>query len=79
MARTDAEMLAKMKEIRDAAQDRLLEVLSHPKPTYTVDGQEFQWTEYCKMLKDQIAEVSAAIAGMDRGAKLTMTSVNTGN
>jgi tRNA A37 N6-isopentenylltransferase MiaA len=78
VARTDAQRLLKLLELRDAAEDRLHEVLSKPKPSYKVDGQQFGWTEYAAMLKDQIQELDEIIASLDRPTGLTMTQVFTG-
>lgn len=50
MARTTAERLAKWKDIRDSLEDRLAEMSSKPRPTYDVDGQKMDFTEYQKYL-----------------------------
>lgn len=78
MARTDAERVEKLKEIRDRQEDRLHEVLASPKPTYTVDGQTFKWNEYVKMLREGIAEIDKTLVGLDQSGGLTMTQVFSG-
>ena len=43
---------------------RLAEILRHPKPTYTVEGQSVSWTEYQKMLNDIIKGSADAIVAL---------------
>ena len=50
MARTTAERLAKWQDIRDSLEDRLAEMSAKPRPTYDVDGQKMDFTEYQKYL-----------------------------
>lgn len=78
MARTTAERIAKLMTIRDQLEDRLAEVTLAPKPTYTVDGQNFQWTQYTEMLRKQIMALTTDIGALDRGGGLTMTQVFAG-
>ena len=37
------------------AKATLAQILASPKPTYTVEGQTVNWTEYQKMLMDNVA------------------------
>lgn len=78
MARTTAERIEKLKTIRDQLEDRLAEVTLEHKPTYTVDGQSFQWTQYTEMLRKQIAAITADISALDRGGGWAMTQVVAG-
>jgi len=58
-----ATYLAKLIQIRDEATDRLLECLLKPKLNYSVDGQSFSWTDYQRMLNDQIKSLNDLIRG----------------
>ena len=78
MARTDAERLTKLLEIRDSIDDRIAEVVSKPRPTYTVDGQTFKWAEYLEVLNKQRDAVLAQIAAASASGGLTVTQVFTG-
>lgn len=78
MARTDAERVEKLKDIRDLIEDRLAEVLAHPKPSYKIDGQEFQWTQYVAELRKQLADANLDLAKIDRPGGLTITQIVTG-
>ena len=39
----------------------LVTITASPKPTYNIDGQLVEWTEYMKMLTDQLEALTAAI------------------
>lgn len=82
MARTVAERIEVMKSLRDQMEDRLLEMTTRPRPTYTVDGQNFNHTEYQKFLTGAIADLSDLIVALedtaDDAGGLTMTQVFTG-
>lgn len=39
---------------RDAAMDRLSDAISSPKMDYQIAGQSFNWTQYQRMLQEQI-------------------------
>lgn len=56
---TDAEQLATIKSQVLAV---LVEITAQPKPTYDIDGQNVSWTEYHKMLMEQLAELDTLIA-----------------
>jgi hypothetical protein len=36
-------------------------VTTNPKPTYTIDGETWNWTEYRQMLMDRLATLKRAI------------------
>lgn len=65
MARSDAERLEIMKGLRDQAEDRLSEMLAKPRPTYKVDAQEFDFTEYQKFLRDAIKGLNEDIKALE--------------
>lgn len=56
---SDAEQLA---TIKSQALANLVAITENPKPTYDIDGQEVEWTEYQKMLQDQVAWVDGQLA-----------------
>lgn len=45
---------ATIRTILDSATDRMAECLLKPKPSYDVDGQKFDWTQYQQFLQKQI-------------------------
>jgi hypothetical protein len=47
---------------RDRAAETLAEILASPKPSYSVHGQNYSWTEYAAMLNTQIAECNKLLA-----------------
>jgi len=51
--------------IRDQIAARLVEITANPKPSYNVNGQQVSWTEYQKMLFDQLGKVNELIAAGD--------------
>lgn len=40
--------------IKSQALERLLELTTSPKPTYSVDGQSVSWGEYLKQLQETV-------------------------
>ena len=48
-------------QARDNAAARLAEILASPKPSYTVHGHSVSWTEYQKMLAEQLAQCNQLI------------------
>ena len=82
MARTDAEHLAALLSLRDQVTDRLSEMVSKPRPTYDVDGQKMDFTEYQKMLFSQLKALRDEIAiiadAADDHPGMTETSLVTG-
>jgi hypothetical protein len=55
---TDAEQLA---TIKSQILANLVAITEDPKPTYNVDGQMVDWTEYMRMLHEQLKIVNAQI------------------
>jgi hypothetical protein len=56
----------RMDTIIETLLDRVDDALLNPKPTYRVNDQEFQWTEYIDMLfnsLDKAYELRAKLAG----------------
>ena len=47
--------------IKSQAIERLTELTTDPKPTYSIDGQSVSWGEYLKQLQDLIAWCNAQI------------------
>lgn len=82
MARTTAERLEKWKGIRDSLEDRLAEMSSKPRPTYDVDGQKMDFTQYqeylTKALKAAEEQVLALETRNDDHPGLTETALVTG-
>lgn len=78
MARTTAQRLEKLMTIRDQLEDRLAEVTATPKPSYKVDAQEFNWTQYTEMLRKSILDLTGQITALDRSGGLAMTQVFAG-
>ena len=56
---TDAEQVA---TIKSQALANLVAITANPKPSYDIDGQEVEWTEYQKMLQDQVAWADKQLA-----------------
>lgn len=48
--------------IRDQAVARLKEITASPKPSYNVNGQQVGWTDYQRMLMEQIKALNELIA-----------------
>ena len=51
--------------IRDNVAARLAEITASPKPSYSVEGQSFSWTEYQSMLFKQLESANTAIAAAE--------------
>lgn len=49
-------------EARDNAAARLKEVLASAKPSYQIDGQNISWTDYTRMLGEQIRGLNDLIS-----------------
>lgn len=81
MARTTAERIAKLETIRDQLEDRLADMTVRPKVSYNVEGQQFSFNEYQKMLIDAIKSLDELLVGLDAisgNGRLSMTQVFTG-
>lgn len=53
--------LADLITARDLAAVRLKEALSVPKPSYSLDGESYSWSEYTEMLQRIIDTSTATI------------------
>lgn len=62
---TDDEIRAALVETRDNLIKTRLAVLSKPKPSYSIDGQEVRWTEYLKQLDSSISKLNSEIDSID--------------
>ena len=51
--------------IRDQISARLVEITAEQAPSYNVNGQQMSWTEYQKMLFDQLKAIDELIAAGD--------------
>lgn len=82
MARTTAERLAKWQTIRDSLEDRLAEMSSKPRPTYDVDGQKMDFTEYQKYLVQALEGAEKQVLALenrdDDHPGMTETNLHTG-
>lgn len=47
---------------------QLAAVTAAPKPSYSVNGQQVSWTEYTRMLTEQLTKINAAIAAGEADA-----------
>ena len=50
-----------LKTTRDQMASILVEITTSPKPSYSIDGQAVSWTEYLKMLQDQLSKMNELI------------------
>ena len=57
MALTDEQLQAKLVQTRDELIQRRLDIVSKPKPSYNIDGQEVKWSEYLKQLDASIERI----------------------
>jgi len=62
MPYTSLEIRAKLETTRDQLIDLRITVLSKPRPTYNIDGQEVKWAEYLKQLDASISRINEEIA-----------------
>lgn len=58
MPLTDEQLTTKLQNTRDELVQRRLDVISKPRPTYNIDGQEVKWSEYLKQLDASIASIN---------------------
>ena len=56
-----ASNLENLKTARANLLAKLAEVSADPKPSYNIDGQSVQWSQYYKMLTDQAGALLDAI------------------
>jgi hypothetical protein len=59
---TDAENIA---TIKSNALATLAEITASPKPSYNIDGQSVSWTEYQKMLMEQVGWADGQLNNTD--------------
>ena len=81
MARSTAERIAFLSDLRDKTEDRLAQMLASPKVTYNVDGQMFDFNKYQEMLMKALKDLDAVISVLETTAgsgRLTMSQVFTG-
>ena len=50
---------------RDNYAQRLAEISANPKPNYNVEGTSYSWTDYQKMLIDNLERLNGLIDQMD--------------
>ena len=43
-----------LQTIRQQLLERIAEITAAPKPTYSIDGQEVEWAEYLKSLRESV-------------------------
>lgn len=65
MVYSEAEVLAAKKLIRDQILDRIVEVTAEANPTYDIDGEEIEWSEYLRMLNQQLKEIEEGIKALE--------------
>lgn len=61
MAFTDTVLIAKLYETRDNLLKQKLELSVSPKPTYNIDGQQIEWTDYLKYLDKALLDINHII------------------
>jgi len=59
--------LATLEAARDLAMTAYTVALANPKPDYQVDGQSFNWTQYTRMLREQLEGINKLIASESTG------------
>ena len=67
-------LLENLQTARDNMAARLAEITASPKPSYSIDGQAFSWTEYMKFLLDGIRALDEQIAASGGGEKFIGSS-----
>lgn len=65
MALTDEQLQTKLLSTRDELIQRRLDVVSKPKPSYNIDGQEVKWSEYLKQLDASIKAIADELIKFD--------------
>ena len=56
---TEAQQLATIKE---QILQNLADVTANPKPSYNIDGQQIGWTDYQRLLLEQLEKINIQIA-----------------
>lgn len=67
-------LLENLQTARDNMGARLAEITTSPKPSYSIDGQAFSWTEYMQFLLDGIKSLDEQIAATGGGEKFLGSS-----
>lgn len=78
MARTTLERITKLHEILDSWEDRLLDLSRSPKVSYDVDGQQFSFNEYQKIIMENITALDALILQLENvvgTGEMTVTQI----
>lgn len=61
MPLTNDEILAKFQESRDNALMLIIEITTHPKPSYNIDNQQVDWGDYLKLLQSTVDSLESKI------------------
>jgi hypothetical protein len=56
-----ATALENLLQARESLIAKIAEATANPRPTYSLDGQSFDWTSYLGMLTDQLVKLDEAI------------------
>lgn len=70
---SDADRLSIIKESLSQALLTRQEILTNPKPSYSIDQQEFKWNEYLDMLNKTIAQLQSELQSFDELFELDST------
>lgn len=60
-----ATYLENLTTARDQIAANLVEITASPKPSYDIDGQRVEWTDYFKALTDQLARMNELLNGAE--------------
>jgi hypothetical protein len=55
--------IEQIETIKSEALAQLAELRAHPKPSYTVDGQQVSWTQYAESLERTVDWCDGKLAG----------------
>jgi hypothetical protein len=53
----------------------LAEISATPKPTYSVHGHSYSWTEYQRFLMDKMGELNALIGTMEPACEVASQAI----
>jgi len=67
-----AQELEDLYEARRNIASQLKDLTLHPKPSYSVDGQTYQWSAYFRMLADMRREIQDQINALE-GPRMDIT------
>lgn len=71
---TDANVKSVIKESLDRAILTRQSILLHPKPSYDIDGQKFEWAQYMKQLDATIAQLTKELQVLDTDSPFEIES-----